>query len=192
MWIKQVYYWHNGSTNAHNWNLAENFCWSFISSLKAPILSANRILLEEKVGNVLICQDSTVWVSHKLKFALYWKPLFQVFFHSELERKAACYLFVLTHKLILTVTTWNDIVIAYVTRMVTVVMKPTVWLSKYLGSWYHFMINLDATSLNICWKPCLFVRLLHAIPFSLSNGRSTMWRLLTQWTYKDVFLVIWH
>lgn len=100
--------------------------------------------------------------------------------------------FVLTHKLILTVMTWNDIIIAYVTRRVTVVMKPTVWLSKYLVSPYHFMINLHATSLNICWNPCVFIRLLHAIPFLLSNSRSAMWRLLTQWTYECVSLVTVH
>lgn len=72
--------------------------------------------------------------------------------------------FVLTHKLILTVMTWNDIIIAYVTRRVTVVMKPTVWLSKYLVSPYHFMINLYATSLNICWNPCVFIRLFTCHP----------------------------
>lgn len=87
---------------------------------------------------------------------------------------------VLTRKLILTVTTWNSIIIAYVTRKVTAEMKPTVWLSKYLVSQYNFMINLDATSLNICWNLCVFIRFLHAIPFSLSKSRSFTWRLLTQ------------
>lgn len=88
------------------WNLAANFCWSFIYSLKAPILSANRIL-EEKVNSVLICQDLTVWVSHKMKFALGWKSQYFSFFPFRIGKKSSLLsVCVLTHKLILTVTTW--------------------------------------------------------------------------------------
>lgn len=73
-------------------------CWKFPLkkkkklSLKALTLSANRIILEEKVDNVLVCQDLTVWASHKLQFALDCKLQYFRFLHLELERKAACYL----------------------------------------------------------------------------------------------------
>lgn len=122
--------------------------------------------LQGKGDNLLTCQDLTVRVSHKLKFALYWKSQCFRFFHSELERKGVICFCPNTQ------TCFNCHDMKWYNnwiRRVTVIMNPTVWLSKYLVLLYYFMINLDATSLNICWKQCVFIRLLHAIPFLLSN-----------------------
>lgn len=116
--------------------------------------------LERKRDDLLTYQDLTVWVSHKLKFALYWNLQCFRFFHSELERKAVIWFCPNTQTYFSChdMKWYNNWM-----RRVTVVTNPTIWLSKYLVSLYYFMSHLDAASLNSCWN------LVYLLDFCMSS-----------------------